>query len=322
MFAKTNCVVRFVQLASFALILVPGPTGFAASMVSSKEELQSLGDNEGIVIGSFVINVEKGKENESGGAILEGRKAEDFDYGVTITERQSSAVAEAIAASLPFRTSYEFEVKPEQEFTFLKKLPAGTYQIRNISQLGFSTLSTNLSMDFTVKPRQTTYIGRLAVQFPNRAMALSQVTTRVTDAQEETIRSLKKEHGDSLFANVVKELMSMRSSATWSASTVDTGAAASSTESAQLTPLDKILMIEGDFPDRKYSSLGDVTVTVNKLTAFHPAPTKEMVSQKLKEEAAKLGADAVIFVRYGTVGVSLLSYGSLEGKGRAIKFVK
>jgi hypothetical protein len=318
MFAKTNCVVRFVQLASFAFLLVPGLTGFAASMVSSKEELQSLGDNEGIVIGSFVINVEKGKEDESSGAFLEGRKAGDFEYGVTITERQSSAVAEAIAASVPFRTSYGFEVKPEQEFTFLKKLPAGTYQIRNINQLGFSTLSTTLSMDFTVKPRQTTYIGRLAVQFPNRAMALSQVTTRVTDAQEETINSLRKEHGDSLFANVAKELMSLRSSATWSTSSVDTGAAASSSESAQPTPYDKILMIEGDIPGRKYSSLGDVTVSVNKLTIFHAAPTRDMVNQKLKEEAAKLGADAVIFLRYGTVGMTALSYGGLEGKGRAI----
>ena len=81
-------------------------------------------------------------------------------------------------------------------------------------------------------------------------------------------------------------------------------------------------MTEGDYPDRKYVSLGDVTVTVNKTTVFHAAPTRDMVNQKLKEEAAKLGADAVVFVRYGSVGVSALSYGSLEGKGRAIKFVK
>jgi len=322
MLARKLFVVGFVQLALFALTLVPSLTGFADSMVSSKEELQGLGENEGIVVGSFVVNVEKGEENESEAAFLKGRKAGDFDYGVTISERLSSAVADAMAESLPFKTRYEFEVKPEQEFTFLKKLPAGTYQVRSISQLGFSNLSVALSVDFTVKPRQTTYIGRLAVQFPDRVTMLSQVTTKVTDAQEETINSLKKEHGDSFFANVAKELMSMSSSATWSTSSVDTGAAASSTATAQPTPYDKILMIEGDSPDRKYSSLGDVTVTVNKLTVFHPAPTKEMVNRKLKEEAAKLGADAIIFVRYGTVGMSLLSYGSLEGKGRAIKFVK
>ena len=47
-----------------------------------------------------------------------------------------------------------------------------------------------------------------------------------------------------------------------------------------------------------------------------------MVREKLKEEAAKLNADAVVLIRYGTVGVSLWSWGSLEGRGRAVKFTK
>ena len=78
MLARKHIVVGFVQLATFVLVLVLGLTGCASSMVSSKEELQSLGDNEGIVIGSFVINVEKGEQDESGWAFLKGRKAEGF----------------------------------------------------------------------------------------------------------------------------------------------------------------------------------------------------------------------------------------------------
>ncbi len=61
-------------------------------------------------------------------------------------------------------------------------------------------------------------------------------------------------------------------------------------------------------------------MTVNKTTLFHPDPTPELVDQKLRDKAAELGADAVILVRYGTVGVSLISWGSLDGKGRAIIF--
>ena len=108
--------------------------------------------------------------------------------------------------------------------------------------------------------------------------------------------------------------------ATWSTSSVDTDASTPTAMSGQPTQSEKIIVTESDYSDRKYSSLGDVTVTVNKTTVFHDNPTKEMVNQKLREEAAKLGADAVIFVRYGTLGVSPLSWGSLEGKGRAIKF--
>lgn len=81
-----------------------------------------------------------------------------------------------------------------------------------------------------------------------------------------------------------------------------------------------VILLEGDITDRTYIVLGDIAVTVNKTTIFHPDPTKELVNLQLKEEAAKLGADAVTQIRYGTVGISMMSWGSLDGKGRAVKF--
>jgi hypothetical protein len=97
---------------------------------------------------------------------------------------------------------------------------------------------------------------------------------------------------------------------------------AATTAGRPATPVDKIEIIEGDVSDRPYKSLGAASVTVNKVTIFNADPTREMVNQRLRTEAAKLGADAVIQVRYGTVGVSLVSWGSLDGKGRAIVFDK
>ncbi len=104
--------------------------------------------------------------------------------------------------------------------------------------------------------------------------------------------------------------------ATWSTSSVDR-----KDQSVAVKPTDpaKITLSEGD-SNRKYTSLGDISVTVNKTTVFNRDPTREDVNQKLKEKAAELGADAVIHVRYGEGGVSLMSWGSLEGKGRAIKY--
>ena len=86
-------------------------------------------------------------------------------------------------------------------------------------------------------------------------------------------------------------------------------------------PANQIEIFEGDVTDRPYKSLGDVSVTVNKVTLFNADPTREMVDQRLRNEAA-LGADAIIQVRYGTVGISPFSWGSLDGKGRAIVFEK
>ena len=82
-----------------------------------------------------------------------------------------------------------------------------------------------------------------------------------------------------------------------------------------------ILVTKEDITDRKYQSIGDIDVTVNKTTIFDKDPTPALVDERLREKAAELGADAVIFVRYGTVGVSVFSWGSLDGEGRAVYFI-
>ncbi len=125
-------------------------------------------------------------------------------------------------------------------------------------------------------------------------------------------------------------------SGTWSSSNVTpatgTASAATSESESETTStktdeemkaaLSKIQMTEKDITDRPYQTLAELDVTVNKTTLFHADPTRELVREKLKEEAAKLDADAVVLIRYGTVGVGLWSWGSLEGKGRAVKFTK
>lgn len=113
--------------------------------------------------------------------------------------------------------------------------------------------------------------------------------------------------------------------ATWSTSSVDTKQVATNasaqTTSSKITA-DKVKITDGDLVDTKYVLLGDLTVNVNKTTLFHPNPTPQLVNDKLREKAAEMGADAVIFFRYGDGGISLLSWGSLEGKGRAVRYVK
>lgn len=109
---------------------------------------------------------------------------------------------------------------------------------------------------------------------------------------------------------------------TWSTAnvkSVDDTKLAKVAEDIQKSPLD-IIITESDITDRKYKVLGDISATVNKTTIFHKDPTQEQVNEKLQQEAIKIGADAVILVRYGTVGVSFMSWGALNGKGRAVVF--
>jgi hypothetical protein len=107
---------------------------------------------------------------------------------------------------------------------------------------------------------------------------------------------------------------------TWSTSNVIRAGQAGPTGAAA-TPKSEILVTEDDITDKKYRVIGDISVDVNKTTIFDSDPTPAHVDEKLREEAYKLGADAVVLVRYGSVGIGLMSWGTLEGKGRAVAYV-
>ncbi len=81
-----------------------------------------------------------------------------------------------------------------------------------------------------------------------------------------------------------------------------------------------VVVTPNDITDRKYVSLGDIEVTVKKWTIFDKDPTPALVDDALRAKAAQMGADAVILVRYGTVGIGFTSWGQLDGQGRAIVF--
>ncbi|HLO78867.1 MAG TPA: hypothetical protein VK196_20610 [Magnetospirillum sp.] len=81
-------------------------------------------------------------------------------------------------------------------------------------------------------------------------------------------------------------------------------------------------VFEGDVTDRPYVTLGDVTVTVSKNTIFDSDPNHGEANAKLRAAAGNMGADAVVLVRYGAVGISFWSWGTMEVKGRAIRYVR
>lgn len=84
----------------------------------------------------------------------------------------------------------------------------------------------------------------------------------------------------------------------------------------------EILVTENSMSGRSLESLGDLKVTVNKTTALHPAPTREMVIEELQENAAKLGANAVIDAKISEVEISAFSWGTRTGTGTAVRLPK
>ena len=87
-------------------------------------------------------------------------------------------------------------------------------------------------------------------------------------------------------------------------------------------PASQVLLYDLDITDRPYASLGEVSVTLTKLNPWGEEPTKDQVETKLKEEAAKKGADALIYVRYTKLGASWNRVSGIEGKAQAVKFTR
>ncbi len=88
---------------------------------------------------------------------------------------------------------------------------------------------------------------------------------------------------------------------------------------AKKNPAD-VIVTETDITNHPYISLGDISVTVRKVTIFDSDPTQAKVADALREKAASMGADAVVLARYGTVGIGFTSWGVMDGNGRAVVF--
>ncbi len=167
------------------------------SLRATKEELQSLGDNDGIVIGSVALAPIQSSPDESAWAFLKGRKAGELEYAVSISEPGFN----------PLKTTYSVAAQPGKEVLFIKKLPAGRYNMNAISPTGFLVpqLKVDLNIAFTVKPKQTSYIGKLAVAFPDRIRVGSRVHFEILDAQQQAIEQAQQEH-PGIATGAVKDL--------------------------------------------------------------------------------------------------------------------
>lgn len=81
-----------------------------------------------------------------------------------------------------------------------------------------------------------------------------------------------------------------------------------------------IVISEGDVSNQAYTHIGKVSAYGRMITLESSQPTREDVNEALREEASKIGADAVIFVTYKSERTGLMSRGMMTGEGQAVIF--
>ena len=104
--------------------------------------------------------------------------------------------------------------------------------------------------------------------------------------------------------------------ATWETSNIDNNPPEAAV--AAITP-GEVHLTSAAFDPATQTKISDLKVSVNKTTAFHPEPTVEHVEQKLREEAAKIGADTVVDTKITGVKVTPFSWGTRVGTGTAVR---
>lgn len=81
-----------------------------------------------------------------------------------------------------------------------------------------------------------------------------------------------------------------------------------------------VLITEGELKDRPHKVIGMVSATARPINLVTAAPTREDANAALRLEAAKLGADAVITVRYRSEAVGVGIRNKITAEGFAVTF--
>jgi hypothetical protein len=167
----------------------------AATMQSSPVEVAAVAPDEGIVVGSVLIETDELPKDESALAFLAGRKMSGPTYAVTMTRAYRSVIGK-------FFRQEEYSLvglRPDEEIVFVKTLPAGVYRIDRIDATGFMTKHHyGLSVFFTVEPGGRSYIGKFIFQLLGRTTEGSGARMMVGNDQEKTLAALGKEYTQSL----------------------------------------------------------------------------------------------------------------------------
>jgi hypothetical protein len=101
--------------------------------------------------------------------------------------------------------------------------------------------------------------------------------------------------------------------AMWGGATLRDASAASAPESIMIT--------EGEIKDRPFYVIGDISVVVKKVPFLDNGPLRVKANNALKEEAAKMGADAVTHMHYDASGLTFAGFtGHVTVSGKAIGF--
>ncbi|MGA6826944.1 hypothetical protein ACO9S2_04930 [Nitrospira sp. NS4] len=178
-----------------------GLVACTASFDMSGERLTPLGPEWGVVIGSVLVQPERG----ASGKTASGHDSSDTSYEFDIVQIQPADPN----GEGPYVEHYQLKAKAGEERIFVSRLRAGQFLIRGFHEEGVTGLGGELDVVFASVAGEIRYIGRVLVEIPQRVSRGKGYRFTVENARESTLAEVSRRHAD-LTKDVVDDPMQVR----------------------------------------------------------------------------------------------------------------
>ena len=178
-----------------------GLVACTASFDMSGERLTPLGPEWGVVIGSVLVQPERG----ASGKTASGHDTSDTSYEFDIVQIQPADPN----GEGPYVEHYQLKAKAGEERIFVSRLRSGQFLIRSFHEEGVTGLGGELDVVFASVAGEIRYIGRVLVEIPQRVSRGKGYRFTVENAREPTLAEVSRRHAD-LAKEVVDDPMQVR----------------------------------------------------------------------------------------------------------------
>jgi hypothetical protein len=194
---------RATAIAMISVAVLFGLASCTAPFDMSNEHLTPPGPEWGLVIGSVLVQPEKGVPGQD--VIGHDAAGPGSSYQFNIVRIQPGDPK----GESPYVEQYRLNAKAGEERVFISRLRSGQFLFRSFEEEGTTGLGGELDLVFTSMAGEIRYIGRVLVKIPERISKGNRYRFTVENAREPTLAEVSRQHAD-LTKDVVDEPMQAR----------------------------------------------------------------------------------------------------------------
>lgn len=190
-----------IVVPSVALLL--GLASCTTPFDMSAELLEPPGPEWGLVIGSVLVQTEKGRSGQAVTGRDVSGSGSSYEFNI-VRIQPGDPKGEG-----PYVEQYRLNAKAGEERIFISRLRSGQFLMRSFKEEGMTGLGGELDLVMTCLAGEIRYIGRVLVEIPERISKGKGYRFTVENARESTLKQLSQQHPD-LTKNVVDVPMQAR----------------------------------------------------------------------------------------------------------------